>query len=114
MRTQVVNILADEIVDWDSFHDVFDEALGFPNNYGRNMDAWIDCLTDVDTENGTIAKPVATGDILALSINDAANFRRRCPERFDALIECTAFVNFRRREVGESPILALLIDGNFA
>lgn len=114
MHTKVVNIPTGRIVDWESFHDVFDEALGFPGYYGRNMNAWIDCLTYADdTESGTVADPVASGDLLTLSISDAAEFKRRCPEQFDALIECTAFVNYRRREVGDGPVLALLIDGYF-
>lgn len=115
MQTLVVNIPTDKIVDWESFHDVFDEALGFPGYYGRNMDAWIDCLTYADdAESGMIDNPVASGGLLTLSIGEAAEFKQRCPEQFDALIECTAFVNYRRREVGESPVLALLIDGHFA
>lgn len=114
MHTKVVNIPTGRIVDWESFHDVFDEALGFPGYYGRNMNAWIDCLTYADdTESGMVADPIASGDLLALSIGDAAEFKRRCPEQFDALIECTAFVNYRRREVGDGPVLALLIDGYF-
>ena len=114
MHTKVVNIPTAKIVDWDSFHDVFDEALGFPGYYGRNMNAWIDCLTCADNaESGMIANPVACGDLLALSIIDAADFKQRCPEQFDALIECTAFVNYRRREGGDGPVLALLFDGYF-
>ncbi len=114
MQTQVVNIPAGKIVDWESFHDVFDEALGFPGYYGRNMDAWIDCFTHADdAESGMVANPIASGDLLTLAISDAAEFKQRCPKQFDALIECTAFVNYRRREVGNGPILALLIDGFF-
>lgn len=94
---------------------MFDQALGFPRFYGRNMNAWIDCLTNADdTESGMIANPVESGDLLTLAIADAAEFKQRCPEQFDALIECTAFVNYRRREVGDGPVLALLIDGYFA
>lgn len=115
LQTQVVKIPAGRIVDWSSFHDVFHEALGFPGYYGRNMDAWVDCLTYADDpESGMVANPVATGALLTLSIVDAAEFKQRCPEQFDALIECSAFVNFRRREVGDGPVLALLIDGDFA
>lgn len=114
MHTKVVNIPTGGIVDWESFHDVFDETLGFPKYYGRNMDAWVDCLTYADdTGSGMVADPVAKGDLLTLSIDDAAEFKRRCPEQFGALIECTAFVNYRRREVGNRPVLALLIDGYF-
>ena len=45
----VVRIDGDRIVDWDTFHNVFTEAFGFPGFYGRNMNAWIDCLTNQST-----------------------------------------------------------------
>ena len=35
------------IKDFDSFHKVFKQALGFPGFYGSNMDAWIDCMGDI-------------------------------------------------------------------
>jgi Barstar (barnase inhibitor) len=44
----VVEVPMSQINDWDTFHDTFAQALGFPDFYGRNMDAWIDCLTYAD------------------------------------------------------------------
>jgi Barstar (barnase inhibitor) len=49
-RVPIVDIPTDRIIDWNSFHDVFSELLGFPEFHGRNMNAWIDCLTDVDDD----------------------------------------------------------------
>ena len=43
------------INDWDSFHTIFAEAFGFPGFYGRNMDAWIDCLTSLDTPEDALS-----------------------------------------------------------
>jgi len=40
-----VRVDATHIRDWDNFHDVFADAFGFPDFYGRNMDAWVDCMT---------------------------------------------------------------------
>ena len=37
-----------ELTNWDSYHDAFAAAFGFPDFYGRNMNAWIDCLTSLD------------------------------------------------------------------
>ena len=39
-RAVLVRIDTKRIRDWASFHDVFAEALGFPDFYGRNMVAW--------------------------------------------------------------------------
>jgi hypothetical protein len=110
MRTVIIPV--EKIADWPSFHDAFQRVLGFPDFYGRNMNAWIDCMTSVDTaSDGMSTVTVQPGEILVLRIDDPVDFRRRCPEQYDALVECTAFVNFRRVEVGELPVLAILLVG---
>lgn len=103
----IVDIPVSGIVDWDTFHDVFGAALGFPSFYGRNMDAWIDCLTYRDEDDGLASVVVAPGDVLTLQLDEGRTFARRCPEQYTALIECAAFVNWRRIEAGDRPILAL-------
>ncbi len=35
----VVTIDTRRITDWETFHDVFAEVFGFPEFYGRNMEA---------------------------------------------------------------------------
>jgi len=108
----IVTIPVDEITDWPTFHEVFKKAMGFSHFYGRNMDAWIDCMTSVDTPaDGLSSVTVAPGEILILRIDDPFGFRRRCPEQYDALLECSGFVNFRRTELGEAPVLAVLLNG---
>lgn len=101
-------IEADRISDWASFHDTFAEILGFPDFYGRNMDAWIDCMTCLDdADAGMTSTHVTRGDFLVLCISSVESFKRRCPEVYDALVECSAFVNHRRIDNGEPAILAL-------
>jgi hypothetical protein len=110
--TPTVTIPVERLTDWPSFHDTFQRELGFPDFYGRNMDAWIDCMTSVDTpSDGLTAVNVQPGEVLALRIDGPFEFRRRCPEQYDALIECTAFVNYRRVSNFEPPVLALLLVG---
>ena len=97
----IIKIPVDQINDWDSFHSVFQSTLGFADFYGRNMDAWIDCMTYVDDPpSGLTTVSVSEGDVLTLRIDDAPDFKRRCPEQYEALIECSAFVNYRRMERG--------------
>ncbi|MGV3578469.1 barstar family protein [Brevundimonas sp.] len=110
MKATVIDIPADRITDWESFHSVFQQQLGFPVFYGRDMNAWIDCLSDADEETGMITRPVEKGEHLALRINGAADFANRCPEQYAALIECAAFVNDRRAEAGKASVLTLLLD----
>jgi hypothetical protein len=112
MEPVVVTIPADKITDWASFHEVFDQALGFPGFCGRNMDAWIDCMTCVDDgEAGLTSVTVPPGGVLILRIDNPFDFRHRCPGRYDALIDCSASVDYRRTELGERPVLALLLNG---
>lgn len=115
MNTTLIDVPAKRIVDWTTFHEVFAEALGFPDFYGRNMDAWIDCMTDADDpDTGMVRLAVQPGQLMTLKITDAADFAKRCPEQFNALIECTAFVNYRRVETGGTPVLSLLLSGNMS
>ena len=104
----VVKIDTGKIHDWDSFHNVFKESMGFPDFYGRNMDAWIDCMTFLDVpEDGMTSVHVPRDGILVLSLSDASGLASRCPEIYEAILECSAFVNHRRLEAGEAPVLAL-------
>lgn len=96
------------LTDWDAFHDTFAEKFGFPGFYGRNMNAWIDCMTSLDCpEDGLTTVHVPDGGIVVLHLEHVTDFRRKHPELYDSIIECSAFVNYRRIEMGEGPVLAL-------
>lgn len=49
------------------------------------MDAWIDCMSDDNT----------CPEIVLLEIRDAADSKKRLPEIFETLVDCTACVNKR-------------------
>ncbi|MGE3802657.1 MAG: barstar family protein [Candidatus Kapaibacterium sp.] len=106
---QTVKIETRLISDWKSFHDLFRNILGFPEFYGENMDAWVDCLTYIDEPVGMTSLTVARGELLLMEIVEASEFSKRCADQFQALIECTAFVNKRRVDIGGNPVLALLL-----
>jgi hypothetical protein len=108
----MVRIDADRIVDWASFHEVFAEAFGFPSFYGKNMNAWIDCLSYLDDPGaGMTSIHAEKGCVLPVVVEHASEFKTRCPEQFSALVECTGFVNWRVMEQGGNfngaPLLAL-------
>ena len=106
--TANVSLDCNSIKDWDSFHDEFARVFGFPAFYGRNMDAWIDCLTSLDTpEDGMSTVHCERGSVVTLALSNVKAFAERCPEQYDALIKCSAFVNWRRLEVGDPSVLAL-------
>ena len=101
------------ITDWDSFHAVNAAAFGFPNFYGRNMDAWIDCLTYMDDGGDGMSRFIlADGEMLTIEVRDADDFSKRMPEQALALMDCTAFVNARYVADGNSPKLLLLMVGS--
>jgi hypothetical protein len=104
----VVRLDCDRIADWDSFHTVFAEVFGFPDFYGRNMNAWIDCMGDVDApETGMTSISVPPGGVLTIQLDGVDGFAVRCPEQYAALVECAAFVNWRRSSRGGAAVLAL-------
>ena len=103
-----VSIDLREIHDWPSFHAVFKQKMGFPDFYGKNMDAWIDCMTSVDAPEEKMSSVHAPRDgVLVLVLQSVRDFRKRGPEIYEALIDCSAFVNYRRLERGGSPVLSL-------
>ena len=109
-RGRVVAADGDRIVDPYSFHDVMSEAFAFPPSYGRNMDAWIDLMTYLDEDSATPGVFVEAGEIVTLELRDARGFRERCPEIYDGLVACGAYVNWRRMETGATAYLCLAFD----
>ena len=94
------------IGDWESFHDVFAEALRFPDYYGRNNNAFIDLLRHPDTPDvGIDLKP---GDTLVVSLDEpGAHFAKRCPEQHQFLVDTLALVNAEGLTEGEWVAVAL-------
>lgn len=99
---------ARSITDWDTFHAASRTAFGFPDFYGRNMDAWIDCLTYLDEGDGMSRFHLADGEVLSVEVRGAEEFAARVPELALALMTCTAAVNARHAEQGRPPMLALI------
>jgi RNAse (barnase) inhibitor barstar len=82
-----------EIRDMASFHDVFGRTLKFFDGYGRNMDAWIDCMTDLHGPNALSSLNLPDGEQIQLVFRGTREFSQRSPDIIRELIECTAAVN---------------------
>lgn len=83
-----------EIVDRSSFHEAFKELLGFPEWYGANMDAWIDCMSDLeDTKSSITQFKLSPGETLIIEVVGTESFAKRIPDVFAAFVACTASVN---------------------
>ena len=103
-----VSIDCSRIRDSASFHDEFALAFGFPDFYGKNSSAWIDCMTSLDSpEDGMSRIHAEKGHVLTIQLENVRPFRDQHPDLYTDLIEMSAFVNWRRLEVGEPAVLAI-------
>lgn len=98
MIVSLAKIDLGNIHDWGSFHDEFQRVFGFPEFYGRNMDAWVDCMSSIQCEKGKT---------VTIELGDVSVFKMQHPELFLAIVECSSFVNWRLIEAGEPPVLSL-------
>jgi hypothetical protein len=72
------------------------------------MNAWIDCMTSLDEpDHGMTQIHAAKGTVLTMQLENIASFREQHPDLYAAIIECAAFVNWRRIEVGKPAVLAI-------
>jgi hypothetical protein len=98
---KIVRLNTALIKDWDSFHSVSKDTFGFPDFYGNNMDAWVDCMTDIDDDTLMSNILIGANDALVIELIKSDEFKKRCPEIYLALFECVAFINHRKIEFGE-------------
>jgi len=103
-----IRLKTNEITDWTTFHSVCKQAMGFPDFYGNNMNAWIDCLTYLDEDDQMTKFTLAENERLEIEISETIQFKTQTPEIYDALITCSAFVNQRYLEQGKQPKLSLI------
>ena len=97
LRNEMITFKIDgkKLTDWNSFHSEFKSELNFPDYYGENMDAWIDCVDEL-TKTPTL-----------LQIENGKFLKENKPEFLNAILECGAFINFRKVEQGEKPNLII-------
>jgi RNAse (barnase) inhibitor barstar len=96
------------MTDRPSFHRECQAAFGFPDFYGRNMDAWVDCLSTVRDNDGMTAFKLAAGETLRIEILHFDILSKKAPEILAVLEECTAAVNERTTQIGGKPALELV------
>lgn len=59
----------------------------------RDINAWIDCVDELSNEPTLI------------EIHKGKLLKQNVPEILEAIFECSAFVNFRKVEIGQQPTL---------
>ncbi len=76
--------------------------MNFPDYYGENMDAWIDCVEDLANE---------IEESLVINIKHGKFIKDNNPDILEAILECSAFINNRRLNQGEKP--NIIVSANF-
>jgi RNAse (barnase) inhibitor barstar len=66
----------------NEFYDLFAKICNFPDYYGNNMDAWLDCMSDLQVKKNLI-----------FELNHFAEFNKLLPEISKELLECFTFLN---------------------
>lgn len=91
------SINADQITNWESFHNIFLKTFSFPSYYGHNMNAWIDCMSDI----------VEQEDMVFLNFENIDNLKKRNLEIYEAIVESLLFINRRFSKQGKKHRLVI-------
>ena len=97
------------ISSWAAFHTQCEQAFGFPEFYGRNMNAWIDCLSYLRDNDGMSKFHLTEHEVLQIELQHAEQLRQSAPEILEELEFCVGAINERYEDYGEKPALALLL-----
>jgi hypothetical protein len=97
------------ITDWPSFHAQCREAFGFPDFYGNNLDAWVDCLSYLRDDDGMTRFRLAEDEVLEIEVAHADILRQQAPELLEEVTFCIEGINERYTDYGEKPALKLVL-----
>ena len=105
----IVRLNGASITDWPALHSACRNAFGFPEFYGCNMDAWIDCLSYLRDDDGMSRFRLKPDETLRIEVSDAGLMRQSAPEILDELEFCVGVINDRYADYGENPALELVL-----
>ncbi|MGB7481571.1 MAG: barstar family protein [Burkholderiaceae bacterium] len=97
------------LTDWPAFHAASKAAFGFPDFYGANLDAWVDCLSYLRDDDAMASIRLRPGEVLEIEVLHADVLRRQAPDILETLESCVAMINERYADYGEAPALRLLL-----
>lgn len=98
-----------QITDWSSFHAACQIAFGFPDYYGRNMDAFVDCLSYLRDEEGMTKFRLKPSEVLQIEVLHAEQMRKQAPDILEEVAFCIEGINERYADYGEKPALELVL-----
>ncbi|WP_034295338.1 barstar family protein [Herbaspirillum sp. RV1423] len=97
------------IADWDSFHDECAKVFGFPDFYGRNMNAWVDCLSYLRDDDGMSKFVLKDNEVLTIEVQHSEKLRATAPDILEELQFCVAMINERCADYEEAATLRLAL-----
>jgi hypothetical protein len=105
-----VRLNTDAISDAASFHAECAHALGFPDYYGRNLDAWLDCMSCLrePQAGGMAAITLGRDEVLLLELPSAEALQARAPGLMADLVRVVAAANERYLADGGPAATALV------
>ena len=107
----IIRVDARRLTDSAGLHAALSEAFGFPDSYGKNLDALVDCLTHLDNPKTAMSRvQLFPGQVALLVLEHADGKGKQQTAQVKALLDAIAFVNWRRLEAGQPPVLAVAYD----
>jgi RNAse (barnase) inhibitor barstar len=104
----LIRIDARRLTDAASLHAALAEAFGFGPSYGKNLDALVDCLTHLDNPPSGLSRvQVFPGEVALMAIEHTQGMSKHTATQVKALVDVVAFVNWRRLEKGQPPVVAM-------
>jgi len=103
----IIRIDARRLKDSAGLHAALNEAFGFPDEYGKNLDALVDCLTHLDDPKTRMSRVQQLPGQVALLVLDHVDANGKLSTQVRSLLDAIAFVNWRRLEKGQPPVLAV-------
>jgi RNAse (barnase) inhibitor barstar len=70
------------IKNMDDFGSLFAKVCNFPDYYGKNMDAWIDCMRDLLIKEN-----------ITIELQNFTDFNRLFPKISNNLLDCICILN---------------------
>ncbi|MFM8933163.1 MAG: barstar family protein [Gemmataceae bacterium] len=112
----IIHIDARKLTDAAGLHGALSEAFGFPATYGKNLDALVDCLSDLDNPATGMTKvhlfPGQTALLAISHLDKTGKNAAKVKAQVQTLNDVAAFVNSRRLEKKQPPLLAVAYDGD--
>ena len=104
----IISIDARQLTTKAALHGALANTLGFPGSCGKNMDALVDCLGDLDNPSAEMTRVhVLPGQTLLIRLTHLDDCVDQIRPQLALLNDAVAFVNQRRLDENKPPLLAL-------